>query len=831
MRDKILLVDDHPENLVSLEAVLESLDVEMVKALSGKDALTLAFKEDFCLVLLDVQMPEMDGFEVAHFLKQAKRTREIPIIFITAISKEDKHVFKGYSTGAVDYVFKPFNPKTLLAKVNVFLQLQRQKKELAGKTVELQGMVADLEQTRRELEKSKLYLLNAQKIAKLGIWSWGLHSEIFSCSTELCNIVQLEKGKRLQGMDDFIGMVAVADRQTVKEKIDQAIYANKSYSIEHRIDLPGSAQRVVFHSGEIFYDEKNEPEVLIGTVHDITDLRMVEGQLKLTEEVLNSAGEGVLITDSDSVIITVNPAFTLITGYTAEEVVGKKPNVLKSKHHDEVFYKALWGALLSEGKWHGEIWNRRKSGEAYPQLTSITAVKKFDGTVSNYIGVLMDISAEKNTEEELRYQADHDALTSLPNRALFVDRLGQAIPGKGSGRKVAVYTLGLDHFKKINDSLGPNVGDALLLEVAQRSADYLAEANSFSRLGGDEFAFFVKDVGTVQQVAQLADHFFEIFDLPFSFGDHVLYVTASMGISLAPDDAMDSATLFKNAGLAMHRAKERGRNQYQFFTQAMDEEAAKRLQLEGEMRKGIAEDEFFLVYQPKVDLSTGRVVGMEALVRWRHKESGIVSPADFIPVAEDTGLVIPLGKWILEEACRATRNWLESGYDLKVSVNLSVKQFQSPELVEMIEKALLDNDFPAARLELEITESMVMGDMVLVIEKLRRLKALGLEVSMDDFGTGYSSLSYLKKLPIDTLKIDQSFIRDLESDSEDAHIVSAIIAMAKSLNLKVIAEGVEQQEHVEFLRGQNCDMIQGYFFSKPLPADEFSALLKDGRGL
>jgi EAL domain-containing protein (putative c-di-GMP-specific phosphodiesterase class I) len=304
-----------------------------------------------------------------------------------------------------------------------------------------------------------------------------------------------------------------------------------------------------------------------------------------------------------------------------------------------------------------------------------------------------------------------------------------------------------------------------------------------------------------------------------------------MGISLAPDDAVDAGVLFKNAGLAMHRAKEKGRNQYQFFTKAMDDEASKRLQLEGEMRKGLENGDFFLVYQPKVDLLSGKVVGMEALVRWQHRESGIVSPVDFIPVAEDTGLVIPLGQWILEDACRTTKKWLDQGHDIKVSVNLSVKQFQSPDLNKMIENTLAEYSFPAKNLELEITESMVMGDMAAVIEKLQSLKAIGLEVSMDDFGTGYSSLSYLKKLPIDTLKIDQSFIRDLEADSEDAHIVSAIIAMAKSLNLRVIAEGVEKQEHVDFLKGKSCDLIQGYFFSKPLPAVEFAELLKEGRRL
>lgn len=687
--EKILLVDDRPENLISLEAVLEGLGVEMQKALSGKEALKMAFREDYLLILLDVQMPGMDGFEVAEFLKKTKKTREIPIIFITAISKEDKHVSHGFETGAVDYVFKPFNPRILLAKVNVFLQLEQQK---------------------RELQK-------------------------------------------------------------------------------------------------------------------------VKNRMKLTEEILNSASEGVIIANADGIIQSVNPAFSLITGYGADEALGKKTNILKSNHHDQEFYTKLWDALLTKGKWHGEIWNRRKDGEAYPQLTSITAVKEFDKSTSHYIGIFMDISDKKQNEEELRYQAAHDALTGLPNRDLFLDRLGQAVAMSRQDRHLAVLVFGIDFFKKINDSLGPNVGDSLLQELAQRSKALFAERHSFSRLGGDEFAFILQDLAHLQEAVVFWEKVAVDLLRPYTLADRELHIAASAGISLAPLDTDEPITLFKNASMAMHQAKISGRDQYQFFGEDMGKEAAKRLHLENEIRLSLEKGDFMLFYQPKVDLQKGVVVGMEALIRWQHHEFGFVSPVDFIPVAEETGLIIPMGQWILDQACRDAKTWLEQGHDLKMSVNLSVKQFQDPGLIASIEAAMEAHGLPTKNFEAEVTESMMMGDMDQVIDTLQKLKDLGISLSVDDFGTGYSSLSYLKKLPVDVLKIDQSFIRNLTPDSEDAAIVKAIIAMGKSLNLGLIAEGVEERDHVDFLRGHGCDQMQGYYFSKPVPVDEFTALLQEGKTL
>ncbi|MDH5299141.1 MAG: diguanylate cyclase, partial [Desulfobulbaceae bacterium] len=700
-REKILIVDDQPANLLSLEAVLDVLEIDIRRANSGKEALEIAYHEELALILLDVQMPEMDGFETAEYLKQVKKTRDIPIIFITAISKEEKHVFKGYSAGAVDYIFKPFDTHLLTSKVKVFLQLDRSKRELSRKAAELEETVSKLKLTRKNLEKSQQSLENAQKIAKLGNWALALKTNEFSCSTEIYRLFGFNPDQPLTGYGQLLAAVPVEERAALAEMIDRAIAMAAPYSLEHRIIHTDGSERIVLEIGEIFFsDPDHRPEFLISTVHDITQWRQAEDRLQLIENVLNNAHEGVILTDAGAVIQSINPAFTEITGYTDEEAIGKKPNLLKSDHHDKWFYENMWKELIANGKWHGEIWNRRKNGEPYPQILSITAVRGRDHRINNYIGVFADISDLKRGEEALRYQADHDALTGLPNRNLFMDRLRQAMAHNGKTPELAVLILGLDQFKKVNDSLGPGAGDLLLQEVAERAGKLLTERYSFSRLGGDEYALLLIKAKQAEEIARFATELTDTLFRPFHIQDHELHVTASLGISIAPHDSLNPETLFKNANLAMHRAKERGRNQYQFFTPAMDAAAAKRLRLESDMRKGMERREFFLLYQPKIHTATGRVVGMEALVRWQHPESGFISPADFIPLAEETGLIIPLGIWILRDACLQTMEWLTLQSEIKVSVNLSTRQFHSPTLIDDIEAVLRETGFPAACLEL-----------------------------------------------------------------------------------------------------------------------------------
>lgn len=820
-RPKILIVDDRPANIISMQAVLEGLDVDLLSAYSGKEALEVSYRvENLALILLDVQMPEMDGFETAEYLKRVKKTREVPIIFVTAISKEDQHVFKGYSTGCVDYFFKPFDPHVLINKVKVFLKLNESRNKITERAVALARTVEDLSLTKRKLQKSQNTLDKAQELAKMGSWSLDLKTNEFSCSSEVYSLLGLSLDEPITDLTTLSTFIPPEEREMLRAKIAQSLANALPFESEHGIITKEGSRRMILERGDIFHDDQNEPEYLIGTMQDVTEWRRVEGRLNLAEEVLKNASEGVVITDKDATISSVNPAFTRITGYPQEEAIGSKPNILKSDHHDEAFYQAMWRDLMEQGEWHGEIWNRRKNGEPYPQLLSIRAIGGIGENVRNYIGIFNDISGEKQTKEELRYRAEHDALTELPNRNLFLDRLQQALSTRTRDSHLAVIIFGVDGFKIINNSLGPTAGDELLCELALAGRNQLPKEYSFSRLGGDEFALLVR-IGSTGQLAGFVEQFSAKLFGSYIIAGQEVHVGASLGVAVAPGDGVLAEDLFKKAGIAMNRAKKERRGGTQFFADTMDKEAAHRLYLENEMRAALAAEEFFLVYQPKISIPANKVVGMEALVRWQHPEMGFIRPAEFISLAEEIKLVIPLGAWILKMACEQTKAWLDGGYDLKVSVNISTIQFQEENLVALVNEILEQTGLPAHNLELEITEGILMHDTGEAIIILELLKKRGVTISMDDFGTGYSSLSYLKRLPIDVLKIDQSFIRNLNPDNEDAAIVRTIIAMAKKLNLKVIAEGAESKEHVDFLIEEKCDQVQGYYYSKPLTADNF----------
>ncbi len=555
--------------------------------------------------------------------------------------------------------------------------------------------------------------------------------------------------------------------------------------------------------------------------------RQAEDQLALASTIFDHASEGVLVTDERSIITSVNRAVTDITGYRAEELLGGTPRVLRSDRHDAPFYKEMWRALIEEGKWEGEVWNRRKDGKAYPQWTTITAVRDDAGKTKQYISVFHDLSQLKKSEEELRYQANHDALTGLPNRPLFLDRLNQSLAwAHRTHGKMAVVFVAIDRFKKINEGLGHLVGDLLLQEVGVRLSGLLGEGDTLARWGSDEFTFILEYMEG-GDVSRFASRVIATFAPPFVVGDEELFVTASVGLSQYPTSGADADSLVRTADLAVRQAKERGGNGYQTYTSTMGS-GFDALTMERDMRKGLERDEFVVYYQPKLELSTGAVLGMEALIRWRHPSHGLVSPGTFIPLAEESGLIVPIGIYALKEALAQTRRWIDAGHtDLVVSVNLSALQFAEQNLFESIADALADSGVAPAHLEMEITESTVMRDVDAAIETLRRLSASGIGIAIDDFGTGYSSLAYLKRFPIDTLKIDRSFVRDIPGDQDDAVIAQAIISLAHSLGLSVVAEGVETYEQLEFLKEKGCDQMQGFLFSPPVPAERFEELLKE----
>lgn len=558
-------------------------------------------------------------------------------------------------------------------------------------------------------------------------------------------------------------------------------------------------------------------------IRDISERLASEERLRLSATVFESTREGVLITDVKGNITAVNSAFSHITGYSEAEVLGKNPSIFKSGKHTTAFYAEMWGAINSVGYWRGEIWNRRKNGEIFPEWETISTVRDERGRLTNYVAVFSDISDIKESENQLEYLAHHDPLTELPNRLLFTARLDHALErAKRDATCLALLFIDLDLFKHINDSLGHSVGDALLKKVASRFKQQLRDEDTVARLGGDEFTVLLEQLTNQESAGNIAAKLAQSLNDPFILEEHHLHIAASIGISIYPNDGDTVEMLLRNADTAMYQAKAQGRNGYQYYTEAMTSSAVKRVLMENSLRQAIVLDQFVVYFQPKISLLDGKLIGSEALIRWLHPDMGLVPPDNFIPLAETTGLIVPIGSWVLNTACRQIKQWRDKGIETgTVAVNLSSQQLQRGNLVETVSQALQESGLDASLLELEITESFLMDQADKAIGVLRELRALGVTLSIDDFGTGYSSLSYLKQLPINNLKIDKSFVRDIPKDPDDEAITRAIIALAENLQLDVIAEGIETEEQLSFLRREGCELGQGYLFSPPIPAEEF----------
>ena len=560
--------------------------------------------------------------------------------------------------------------------------------------------------------------------------------------------------------------------------------------------------------------------------------KLGQEKLRKLSRAVEQSANAVIITDRDGIIEYVNPWFTKITGYSAAEVLGLTPSILKSGVTRPEIYKDLWETLLSGKEWHGELYNTKKNGDLYWCLEAISPLKNEAGDVTHFVAITEDISERKQTEQTIRHLAFHDALTGLPNRRLFRDRLEQAIAaGQRNKTRFALMLLDLDHFKTINDTLGHDAGDELLVVVATRLSERIRATDTLARMGGDEFALLACDIGHPDDVAHLARQLQLALSRPILIQGRELYLSTSVGITLFPDDTEDVEALVKHADIALYRAKDMGRDNFQFFTADMNRTIIERMNLVNNMRVAIERQEFVLHYQPQVDMVSGAIDSVEALIRWRHPEMGLVSPGQFITLAEETGMIAPIGEWVLRTACAQARSWQLAGMPLRVAVNLSGRQFLQGDLAAKIAGILDECGLDASLLEVEITESMLMQDTAQTNAALTALHRLGLKISIDDFGTGYSSLSYLKRMPIDILKIDQSFVRDIHTDPDDRSIVTAVIALAHSLHLKVVAEGVETPEQLAFLRSQKCDTVQGYLFSRPVPGDDVPALLHCLRAL
>ncbi|VVN16098.1 hypothetical protein PS858_04249 [Pseudomonas fluorescens] len=545
-------------------------------------------------------------------------------------------------------------------------------------------------------------------------------------------------------------------------------------------------------------------------------------RLRQAAAVFDCTREGVLVTDRHGIIVHVNRAFMEITGYQTDEVLGKQPSLFKSGHHPASFYQAMFATLTRCGEWSGEIWNRRKSGEIYPQWQTIRLIHDDQGQLSHYVAVFSDISAIKDSEHELKYLAHHDPLTDLPNRLLFTDRAEQALASAQIHKRgCALLMIDLDHFKMINDSLGHTVGDQLLKAVAERLEALLGPEITLARLGGDEFAVLAESCPQLIQAAALAQRIIDGLKEPFLIGGHQLFINTSIGISLFPGDALSAEQLLRNADSALFKAKSAGRDGYALYTEELTAHAQNRVETAVELRQALEQQELRVYYQPVHDFKTRRLVGVEALVRWEHPKRGLVSPAEFIPIAERTGLIAEIDTWVMRQACQQMCLWQQAGVALSfVAVNVSSRLFARRELFQQVAKVLHETGLDPACLELEVTESAVMEDPEVALEQMHRLRELGVRLAIDDFGTGYSSLLRLKRLPVQKLKIDQGFVAGLPWDDDDAAIVRVIIALAQSMGMQVHAEGIEQVEQARFLLEQGCDLGQGYWFGRPVPAEQ-----------
>ena len=615
----------------------------------------------------------------------------------------------------------------------------------------------------------------------------------------------------------------------IQNKLDRL---SASAAVEFRMQAKDGSWKWILGRGMVLgLGANGKPMRLIGTNTDVTEQKIAEDSLRVAATAFESQ-EAIVVTDANMVILRINTAFTALTGYTAQDVIGKTPRFLNSGRHGKEFYDAMWESVHRTGSWQGEIWDQRKSGEFYAEWLTITAVKAVDGQVTHYVGVQNDVTQRKAAEDEIKYLAFYDPLTQLPNRRLLHDRLRQALATSArTGRHGALLFIDLDNFKTLNDSQGHDKGDLLLQQVAHRLTAGIREGDTVARLGGDEFVIILEDLSdTAAEAATLAkavgEKIIAALNCAYDLTGVEHHSTPSIGVTLFSAQRETIDELLKRADLAMYQAKSSGRNTLRFFDPAMQAIVSARALLELNLREGLRHGQFLLYFQAQMD--HGRVTGAEVLLRWQHPERGFVSPADFIPLAEDTGLILPLGQWVLTTACEQLSAWAADPRlaPLTLSVNVSSRQFRQPAFVEQVLATLTASGANPARLKLELTESLLLDNVEDMIAKMSQLKALGVGFSLDDFGTGYSSLAYLKRLPLDQLKIDQSFVRDVLTDPNDAAIATTIIALARSLGLGVMAEGVETEAQRDFLADAGCNSYQGYFFSKPVPVDAFEAFFR-----
>lgn len=702
--------------------------------------------------------------------------------------------------------------------IRLVLIRQREAKTLSNRTEELYSANAQLRLQAQIVDQTHDAIISTDSQGRILSWNRGAEKLLGFAREEI-------QGEALQCL------FSDEEYAFFQEEIFPPLLRTGQHEGEARLRRKSGEHFAAHLSLSRLQDQKGNFSGMICYALDISERKKTEEWMRLAAKFLDNTTEALLVTDAAGTIIEVNTAFEEMAGFSRQEVLGQNPRILKSDRHDKAFYDKMWDQLRTKGHWQGEIWDRRKNGEIYPKWLSISAVNDERGNLTHYVAISADISDVKQNQERLEYLAHYDQLTGLPNRLLFNDRLQQAIrQASRDQQQVAVIVLDLDRFKEVNDSLGHSAGDALLVKVAALLNSNIRASDTVCRMGGDEFIIMMPAAGEADTVIDIVQKLINAFSQPFLINGNTVYITPSIGISMYPQDSQTQETLIKNADTAMYHAKREGRNNFQFYQESMYNAVLERLTLKNRLHQALEKGEFQLFYQVKVDSVTEEVVGAEALIRWLHPKDGFINPGRFIPLAEESDLILTIGQWVIREACVQSMMLQKIGLaPINISVNLSARQLHQQNMPEIIESILRETGLPAKYLSVEITESMLMQDVENTIKTLAAIKQMGLGIAIDDFGTGYSSLNYLKRFPIDTLKVDRSFVMDIAKDDDDRAVIVSIIGLAHNLKLKVVAEGVETREELEFLKAHDCDMIQGYYFSRPLPLQDFAAFLKARR--
>lgn len=807
MTTRIVVVEDERIVALHLGQQLIKLGYQVVGTVaSGKQALDKISELRPDVVLMDIHIEgELDGIETAARIPEEL---QIPVVYLTAYS-EEATLARARATKPYGYLVKPFAERELHATIQ--MTLERRAAELALRESEerLRLALDAAEMGSWELDASSRRLMRVGQADQI----FGFTQEVFSGS-----------------LDAFIQRVHDDDRTAVSDEFNRVLEENAFCQVEFRSVRPGGRVRWLKVQGKAFPSRLSGAKRIIGVVQDITERRTAEERLRQAATIFEATTDGILILDDQFGVLAINHGYCSMTGYCEQELLGRRPYLLTAEAHPADLFQDFSQALEERGQWRGEIRGRRKSGDEFPVLMNVAGVASEHDGLTHYVAVFTDLTAVRKAEEELQRLAHYDPVTELPNRLLAVDRLEHALERavRREGR-IGLLFVDLDHFKRINDTLGHGVGDELLRAVAQRMRSCVRAEDTVARFGGDEFLVLLEDVDRSEHVGRTATKILDAISQPFPLAGRELTISGSIGISLYPDDGTSREDLIRAADTAMYAAKETGRRSYSFHTAEMTTTAMRYMALDQDLRRAVERRELILHYQPQVSMQTGEIIGVEALIRRRHGAKGLLGADEVVPIAEKSGLILEIGQWVLCEALRQAKEWQGTGVSpVRIAVNVSALQVQRGRLLHTITQALEAAGLVPDQLEIEITESTLQSERDCLVT-LQALKRLGVTLAIDDFGTGYSCLSSLKTLPIDRLKIDRAFVRDVSRDQNDAAIVEAIIAMAHKLNLGVVAEGVETAAQEEFLRSRGCDAAQGYLYAHPMVPGAIADLLRARR--